>query len=257
MRILFIGDIVAKPGRNLVKEILPDLIKKENIDFVIANAENIAHGRGATLGTLEEMMQVGVNYFTGGDHIYRNKEILDGIENLPLVIPANFPESNPGKRYSLVDTGKNGNILLVNLMGRVFSNNPLDDPFKKIDEILEEVANDKIAFSMVDLHAEVTSEKYAFAHYVDGRIGAVLGTHTHVPTCDTQVLPGNTMFVTDVGMTGIIDSVLGVKKEIIINRFLTGMPEKFEWENTGTKAFRSVILDTDKNSITRSDLVLD
>ncbi len=252
MRILFIGDIVARPGRELIEELLPKIIKENKIDFVVANAENLAHGRGATKITLEAMMRAGINYFTSGDHIFWHQGFEDDIEKLPVVRPANFTPGAAGKDYEIVDAGKLGNILIFNLIGRVsFTNNLVDDPFRRADEILEETKNSDLAFSILDFHAEATSEKYALAHYLDGRIGAVIGTHTHVPTCDNLVLPRKTLYISDVGMTGAIDSVIGVKKEIIINQFLTGQHQKFEWENAGTKAFRSVLLDTERNSIER------
>ena len=256
MKILFIGDIVARPGRDTVKEVLPDILKKEEIDFCVANAENIAHGRGATVGTIEELISVGVDFFTSGDHIFWQKGFEEEIDNLPIIRPANLPPGQAGRGYEIVDTGKNGKILLMNLQGRVFLNERVDDPFRKADEILEEVEGEDIAFSIVDFHAEATSEKYAFGFYLDGRVGAILGTHTHVPTCDQRVLPRKSLYISDIGMTGIIDSVLGVEKDIIIKYFLTGRNQRFEWENTGTKAFRGVILDTRKNSIERVDQVI-
>ena len=256
MRIFFIGDIVARPGREIVVELLPKIISEEKIDIVFANGENMAHGRGATRRTIEELLACGINYFTSGDHVFWHKGFEDEIDTLPILRPANFPGDLPGEGYKLLDAGKNGNILLINLMGRTFLNERLDDPFRKLDEILEEVKGEDIGFSIVDFHAEATSEKHAFAFYADGRVGAVLGTHTHVPTCDNRVFPGGTLYVTDLGMTGIIDSVLGVKKGVILDLYLTGLNQKFEWENTGTKALRGVVLDTDKNSIERYDRIL-
>jgi len=255
MKILIIGDIVARPGRDYAKEVLPGVIKKYKVDFTVANAENIAHGRGATKKTIEELMQAGVDYFTSGDHIFWQKGFTDDLDTLPIIRPANFPSNLPGEGYAVVDAGKLGNILIINLMGRVsFQNQLVDDPFRKADEILKENEDKDIAFSIVDFHAEATSEKAALGFYLDGRVGAVVGTHTHVPTCDNRVLPKGTLYVSDIGMTGIIDSVLGVEKEIIIEQFLTGMNQKFEWENAGTKAFRSVLLDTQESSIARIDL---
>lgn len=255
MKILFIGDVVARPGRRYVQELLPDLIKKHNIDFTIANAENMAGGRGATVKTLEELMDVGVDFFTSGDHIFWQKGFEHEIDNLPIIRPANFSEKQPGVGHKVVDGGKLGNILIINLMGRLsFNNTFVSDPFKMADEILKEYESEDIEFSILDFHAEATSEKAALGFYLDGRINAVLGTHTHVPTCDQRALPNGTLFITDIGMTGVVDSVLGVEKEIIIEQFLSGMNQRFEWENTGTKAFRSVLLDTQQNSIERIDL---
>lgn len=256
MRILFIGDVVARPGREVVTQVLPKVISQEKIDFVIANAENVAHGRGATAQTLSELMQAGVNYFTSGDHIYHHKEFEQDIDSLPVVRPANLPADLGGKRYAIINAGKHGTILLINLLGRVFLNTLSDDPFRTVDAILEETKNSNIDYTLVDFHAEATSEKYALAHYLDGRVTAVVGTHTHTPTSDCMVLPNKTLYVSDIGMTGITNAVLGVKKEIIIDKFLTGLPKKFEWENTGTKAFRSVILDIEQKSIVRYDIDL-
>jgi hypothetical protein len=256
MRILFIGDIVARPGRETVKEVLPKILREEKIDFTVANAENIAHGRGATEGTLRELMDVGIDFFTSGDHIFWQKGFEDEIDSLPLIRPANLPPGQPGKGYEIVDTGKMGKVLLINLQGRVFLNERVDDPFRKADEILEEVRNEDYVYSILDFHAEASSEKYALAFYLDGRVNAIVGTHTHVPTCDGMVLPGKTLYISDIGMSGIIDSVLGVEKDIIIKYFLTGQNQRFQWENTGTKAFRGVVLDTEQNSITRIDQIL-
>lgn len=256
MRILFIGDIVARPGREAVAEILPSLVKKEKIDMVIANAENIAHGRGASESTLRELMDVGIDYFTGGDHIFWQKGFEDEIHHFPLLRPANLPGEHPGEGYVVIDTGKTGSVLLINIMGRVFLNERLDDPFRKADEILQKYEHENIVYRIIDFHAECSSEKYALAFYLDGRVDAIVGTHTHVPTCDQMALPRGTLFVSDVGMTGIIDSVLGVEKDVIIKYYLSGMNQKFIWETTGRKAFRGVILDTDRKSIERYDQIL-
>ena len=254
MKILFIGDIVAQPGREAVKEILPQVKKAHKIDFVIANAENLAHGRGATEETIHEMMSCGVNYFTGGDHLFWQRGFEEVIATLPVIRPANYPGDVPGKGYALIDVnGKK--LLIINLMGRTSfgsTNSYLDDPFTKADEILQNYA-DETVYSIIDFHAEATSEKAALAFYLDGKVSAIVGTHTHIPTCDQMVLPNGTSFITDIGMTGNIDSVLGVKKEIIIKSFLTATNQKFEWESAGRKAFRSVILDTDSKEILRCD----
>ena len=254
MKILFIGDIVARPGRGIVSKYLSGIKKEHGIDFVVANADNLAHGRGATVDTINEMLGVGVRFFTGGDHVFWHRGFEDEVDGLPILRPANLPDNNPGKGYALVDLGEKGSVLVISLMGRTFLNEHLESPFTKVDEILEEYSDNPPTAVLVDFHAEATSEKYAMGFYLDGRVDAVVGTHTHVPTCDNMVLPDGTMFVSDVGMTGIVDSVLGVKKEIIIKMFTTGRRQKFEWENTGRKAFRSVILDTDQKSIERIDI---
>ena len=253
MKILFIGDIVARPGRELVKELLPSLLKKHKVDLTIANAENIAHGRGATRGTIEELISAGIDYFTSGDHIFWQKGFEEDIDSLPVIRPANFPPGHVGKGHAVIDVGKHGKVLLINLLGRVFLNERVDDPFRAADEILLQYKDEDIAFSIVDFHAECSSEKYALGFYLDGRVGAVVGTHTHVPTCDQMVLPQKTLYLSDIGMTGIVDSVLGVEKDIIIKYYLSGLNQRFEWENTGRKAFRSVLLDTQEGTIERVD----
>src|SRR3989344_4550979 len=249
MKILIIGDIVGGPGRDAVAKVLPDILQSDTIDFVIANAENIAHGRGVTKETLKQMQDVGVDYFTSGDHLFWQKGSLDIIEGLPVIRPANYPKTVPGE-------GDKGKILLINLMGRTFLNERLDDPFSMADMILEKYKDEKSLLTLVDFHAEATSEKYALGFYLDGRVTSVTGTHTHVPTCDNRVLPKGTLFVTDVGMSGNVDSVLGVKKELIIDMYTTALNQKFEWEDSGRKVFNSVLIDTEEKSIRRIDKYL-
>lgn len=261
MKILFIGEIVAEPGRKVVKRVLPDLIKEYEIDLVLSNAENEAGGKGVTPETLEELQTSGIHYFTSGDHIYWQRGTEDIIHTLPVIRPANYPDdaTAPGVGHTLIDTGRNGKVLLINLMGRTAFGGPsayLDDPFKKADQILDLYKDENIAASIIDFHGDATSEKAVFGMYMDGKVTAVLGTHTHVPTCDNRTLPKGTMFITDVGMTGAIDSSLGVKYDIVLKMFQTARFQKFEWEDAGTKAFRSVLLDTETNSIVRIDKIL-
>jgi len=253
MKILFIGDVVGSAGRACVSEVLPTLKKERCIDFVVANADNLAHGRGATEGTIQELIDIGVDYFTGGDHLFWHRGFEDHINDLPVLRPANYPARVPGKGTVFIKNNKLS-ILLLNLMGRTFLNDRLNDPFTKADEILDQYSTEAPDFILVDFHAESTSEKATLGFYLDGRVTAVVGTHTHVPTCDTMLLPKGTMFVTDVGMSGVIDSVLGVRKEIILSLYLTAQNQKFEWENAGRRAFRSVLLDSDKKCIERIDL---
>ncbi len=260
MKILYIGEIVAKLGRKAVKEVLPSLISGDSIDLVVANAENLAHGRGANRETLEEMIAAGVSYFTGGDHIFWHKDFEDYANEMPLVCPANFPEPSPGKTYGIVETTR-GKVVLLNLMGRTFLNENLDSPFQKIDYLLNSVLptqgiDAQKDFILVDFHAEASSEKLAFAYYVDGRVGAVVGSHTHIPTADGQILPKGTYFISDAGMTGSADSVLGVKTDIILNKYLTGRNQKFEWEEQGRAWFRSVLIDTQAKQISRIDRLI-
>lgn len=259
MKILYIGDIVAGPGRRLVKRVLPQLIRQHGIDLVIANAENLSGGRGVTPEKVQELIEIGVDYFTSGDHIYWGKDAEDFLEELPVLVPANYPYINPGKRDVLIE--KNGkSILLFNLMGRTgFSSitSYLDDPFSTADAILTKYTEKRPDYILVDFHADSTSEKLAMGYYLDGRVTGIVGTHTHVPTCDEMRLPKGTLYVTDIGMTGVVDSVLGVKKDIILNLFKTARNQRFEWESTGRKAFRSVLLDTDSGTITRLDQVFE
>lgn len=259
MKIIYIGDIVAEPGRKAVKEFLPQLIKDVSPDLVLANAENLAQGRGITPDTIKEMQDAGVNYFTSGDHVFWQKNTNDIIDNLPVLRPANYPGNTAGSGYTLVDLGRLGNVLLINVMGRTSFGGPysyLEDPFRTVDKILEDTKSDNIVLRIIDFHAEATSEKYAFAFYFDGRVDIIVGTHTHVPTCDHRILPKGTAYVTDIGMTGNVDSVLGVKTEIIQKLMLTAQNQRFEWETTGKMALRSVIIDTSENTIERYDKYL-
>jgi len=256
MKILFVGEIVAKPGREIVSKFLPEIIKTNKVDLVFANAENLSGGRGVTEEKLDQMKLVGVDYFTSGEHIFWEKGTEDIIDKLPILRPANYPLGTPGEGYKIIDAGKNGQVLLINLMGVTSysgKNAFLDNPFAKVDEILEETKDQEFVAKIVDFHAEATSEKYSMGFYLDGRVDAVVGTHTHVPTCDNYVLPKGTLYVTDVGMCGAVDSSLGVKADITIKMFKTAMNQRFEWESAGRKAFRSVLLDLEAKSIVRID----
>ncbi len=251
MKILFIGDIVGKPGREAVKKSLAS-VNKSDFDFIIANCENLAHGRGITLETLREMQECGIDFFTGGDHLFWNEEYAMNADNLPVVRPCNYPELVWGKTHEILTSKSGKRLLVINALGRTFLNERVNDPFAAVETILN--ANyGNYDYSLVDFHAEASSEKMAFTFYFDGKISAVVGTHTHIPTCDGRVMPEGTIFISDVGMNGNIDSVLGVKKEIIIKLYTTGLNQRFEWENTGKKAFRSVIINLENKSITRFD----
>ncbi|NLU49018.1 MAG: TIGR00282 family metallophosphoesterase [Syntrophomonadaceae bacterium] len=223
MKVLVIGDIVGKPGRKAVQNLLPRIVKEHAVEFVIANAENAAGGKGVTGSVKDELLGAGVDVLTSGNHVWDNKAVFECIDDEPrLVRPANYPGECPGQGYHTYVSGGGARITVINLSGRVFMQN-LDCPFREIDRILDEVqaASDVI---IVDFHAEATSEKQAFAWYVDGRVSAVVGTHTHVQTSDERILPQGTAYITDVGMTGAIDSVLGMVKEEAISKFLTQRP---------------------------------
>jgi metallophosphoesterase (TIGR00282 family) len=248
VRILFIGDIFGRPGRHIVKERLPELVKKHAIDLVIANGENSAAGFGITPPLAEELFELGIEVLTSGNHIWDKREILDyfrmsnGGPNSParrLLRPANYPVGMPG--WGLYQ-GMKGKIpyAVINLQGRVFMSSN-DDPFRAADQLLKDVTA-KIV--LVDIHAEATSEKMSLGWYLDGRVTAVLGTHTHIPTADERVLPKGTAYITDVGMTGPYDSVIGVKKELIIEKFLTNMPMRFE-PATGDVRLCAVVIECD------------
>ncbi len=249
MKILFFGDIIGKIGRQAIKKVLPELRKKYEPDLVIANVENLAHGKGVTEKTLKEMMEVNIDAFTSGNHIINKgdyKKILED-KNYPLVRPANYPPNVPGRQYLKI-RHKNKNVYIINLIGRVFFKENFDCPFRKFDELYKLLKLKKNDIIIVDFHAEATSEKNAFGFYVDGRASAVLGTHTHIPTADEKILAGGTGYITDVGMTGPLDSVLGVKKEGILKTFLTQIGNKHEMIETGKVVINAVIVEIDKKN---------
>ena len=258
MKILFIGDIVAKPGRTAVKEILPDLIEEEKIDLVVANIENLAHGKGATQKTVEEIREAGVDIMTSGNHIWFREEFVDVLNNDPTILrPANYPADAPGFGFTHAKVGKQ-KVLIINILGRLWMNEPLDEPYRTVDTILlDQVEKEKPNVILVDYHAEATSEKAALAWFLDGKATVVVGTHTHVPSADAQILPKGTAFVTDVGMSGALHSVLGVEPSIIIKRQKDPQPIRFEWVETGPKVFRSVLIETKRNGRAKSIRRLD
>ena len=230
INILFIGDINGRPGRNAVKQLVPNLNSEKKIDFVIANGENSAGGFGITKDVFDDLMAARINCVTMGNHIWDKKDSMGLIDSEKRIIkPANMPPGTPGNPYGIFSIDKNGievKIGVINLIGRVFMS-PMDCPFRTADKIADEIRKTtNIIF--VDMHAEATSEKMALGHYLDGKVTAVVGTHTHVQTSDERVLAGGTGYMTDAGMTGSFDSVIGIKKEIIIKKFLTGIPDKYE-----------------------------
>ena len=251
MKILFIGDIFGRPGRIIVKDRLPEIRRQHAVDLVIANCENAAAGFGITPPLAEELFDLGIDVMTTGNHVWDKREIIeyfqmaDGNPHSParrLLRPANFSQGLPG--WGVYEGQKNGvDYAVVNLQGRVFMGSS-DDPFRYVDRLLEQIKS-KIVF--VDFHAEATSEKVAFGWYLDGRVTAVVGTHTHIPTADETVLPKGTAYITDVGMTGPYDSVIGVKKELVIDRFLSGMPARFEAAN-GDVRLSAVVVDCDDHT---------
>ena len=252
MKILMVGDVFGEPGRAAVKKLLPKLRQQHAIDLVVVNVENAAAGFGVTPQIAREVLDQGADVMTSGNHIWDKKEIVEYItkENL-LLRPANFPAGTPGVGHVTVKAGPH-RVAVVNLMGRVFMS-AIDCPFRKADEVLNELTKETRVV-LVDMHAEATSESVAMGWYLDGRVSAVVGTHRHVQTADERVLPGGTAYITDLGMTGPIDSVIGVDKDLILQRFLTQMPVRFEAAK-GPAALHGVVITVDPETGRASDIV--
>ncbi len=227
MIILFIGDIFGQPGRDMLTASMPSLRDRYRPDFIVANGENAAAGRGITFATADDIFRAGVDVITMGNHTWSRKEILNMIDaNSRLVRPANYPRGVPGRGRTVVE--KNGmRLCVINLMGRVYMDVLLDDPFQTADRELQAMKGQADAI-LIDFHAEATSEKLALAMYTDGRAAAVIGTHTHVQTADNRILPKGTAFISDVGMTGPADGIIGVDAKIVLKKFTTSMPVQFE-----------------------------
>jgi len=246
LNILFLGDIVGKPGRQIVREYLSRLQREENITFTIANAENAAGGRGLTETVKDELLSAGIDVLTMGNHVWDNKDIYNFIDDEPrLIRPANYPEPCPGQGYNIYTAGVNEKIAVINLCGRVFLPS-LDCPFKVAAEIVKGIKANA-DYIIVDFHAEATSEKAALAYYLDGQVSAVLGTHTHVQTADETILPGGTAFITDLGMTGPQNSILGMESSLVIEKFINQRPVRFEVAK-GPAQLQGVVLQMDENS---------
>lgn len=228
MRILCIGDVVGKAGCEFLRSKLPALKKVKGIDMTICNGENASDGNGITPSSAEYIFDSGVDVITLGNHTFRRKEMYSYLDRHPYIVrPANFPESStPGKGYCIYDMGRI-TVAVINIMGNTFMDNVLDCPFRKMDEILDKISDCRI--KIVDFHAEATGEKRAMGYYLDGKVSAFFGTHTHVQTSDTEILPNGTGYITDVGMTGPVHSVLGVKPEIIISKLRNKLPERFDF----------------------------
>jgi len=246
IKVLFFGDIVGKPGRKAMAKVLPELKKQLKPDLTVANAENLAHGIGVTKKTLQEGLNLGIDFYTSGNHIWGKPEVYEIFQDLeiPIIRPANYPDSSPGLGQKLLNIGTKS-ILVVNLNGRVFMEEQLDCPFRKIDEILKNYKDTDLSAIIVDFHAEATSEKVALGWYVDGRVSAVLCTHTHIPTCDQTILPNGTAYVSDIGMVGAKESVIGVDKDVVIERFLTQRPISFEIPDSKACVVNAVYLEID------------
>ena len=246
MKVLFIGDIVGEPGRKALTAGIPKIIERLKVDFIIANAENAAGGFGITKAVGEELFSLGINVLTSGNHIWDKKEAVSYISGeRKLLRPANYPESVPGNGSIVLDTDIEGKIAVLNISGRVFMSH-MDCPFRTSKREIQRL-KEQTNIIIVDFHAEATSEKSAFGWFLDGEVSAVIGTHTHVQTADETILPGGTAFITDVGMTGPTDSIIGIKKGLIIERFITSMPLRFETAK-GPSVLSAVVVDIDSKT---------
>ncbi|MCL6580670.1 MAG: TIGR00282 family metallophosphoesterase [Firmicutes bacterium] len=247
MRVLAIGDIVGRPGRRILASRLPGLRKELDVDFVVANAENAAGGVGITADIGQELLDLGIDLLTMGNHAWGKREAYEFLDNEPRIIrPANYPDGAPGRGWTVVRSRSGVPVGVGNLGGRVFFLSGLDCPFRTALTMVEELSR-TAKIILVDFHAEATSEKVAMGHHLDGRVSAVFGTHTHVQTADARVLPGGTAYITDLGMTGPVDSVIGIKKDIVIERFLTQLPSRFEVA-TGPAVLCGALFDIDESS---------
>ncbi len=241
MLILAIGDIIGKPGRQAVSKLLPGLREQYGLDLIVANGENVAGGLGLTPTTASDLLDAGVDVITSGNHIWAQKEIIPYLDSeMSVLRPFNYPPGVPGKGYLV-----KGRALVVNLIGRTFIGN-FDCPFRAMDQLLTELKH-RPPVIIVDFHAEATSEKMALGRYLDGRVSAVLGTHTHVGTIDAQLLPQGTAYVTDIGMTGPINSVIGDDTEAVLQRFLTALPHRLS-VGQGKTMFNAVLVRADDNN---------
>ncbi len=245
IKVLFIGDICGKPGRETAARLIPEIKKKEGIDVVITNIENSAHGRGATVSTVNELMAAGVDFMTAGNHIWRHpdfEELLSG--DYPIIRGLNYPEDVPGKGFGEIDLGKKGKLLVITVIGWAFMNErTITEPFRSLDHFLSNIDRNRYAGILVEFHAETTSEKVSAGLYFDGRISGLVGTHTHVPTADERLLPKGSCYITDVGMVGAMNSALWVKNEIVVQQNMYPYSPRYEIEEEGPVRFDAVIME--------------
>jgi len=251
IKILFLGDIVGRPGRTIIKELIPVLVAEHDIDVVVANGENSAGGTGIDPNTAGDMFASGVNIITTGNHVWKRKDIFDYIKlnQTRIIRPLNYPPGVAGAGSTRIIINKNGKdttIWVVNLHGRTFIDEVLDCPFRVAEKFVQ--GRDSNEIILVDFHAEATSEKGAMGWFLDGKVTAVIGTHTHVQTADERILPQGTAFISDAGMCGAIDSILGVEVEPIVSSFLTGLPVRFEVPNKGEAMLNGVVIECDENT---------
>jgi len=256
LKILMVGDVVGRTGRYFFMEQTPELRQAKKIDVVVVNGENAAHGKGLTPSIFSDLIKGGADVVTSGNHIWDNPKVLEIIDTEPFLLrPANYPEDTPGRGFCIFPVGRK-KIGVINLAGRTFMQPQLDDPFRLTEKILRLMRKDCDVI-LVDFHAEATSEKLAFANYFDGQVTAVVGTHTHVQTADEKILPKGTAYITDLGMVGAANSILGMTVEPVIKRFLTGRPSKFEVAE-GAAVYCAVLIDIDdkKNKPTKIERIL-
>jgi metallophosphoesterase (TIGR00282 family) len=253
MKLLFIGDIVGRPGRDLVRRHVRALAASLDADLVIANGENAAGGAGITRENMYEILGAGVDVITTGNHVWDKRETLEFIVNEPrLIRPANYPAGTPGAGSCVVDARNGVRVGVINAMGRVFLH-AIDDPFRAADREIARVKEDGAQVIFIDFHAETTSEKLAFSYYVDGRVAAVIGTHTHVQTADERILAGGTACLSDAGMTGPHDGVIGMDRDAVIARFMSGLPGRFETAS-GDPRLNGVLVTVDEHSASATHL---
>jgi metallophosphoesterase (TIGR00282 family) len=257
MRLLFVGDIFGKPGREALLRWLPGFVDERDVDFVVVNGENAANGAGITSKIAERLLAGGVDVITTGNHVWRQKEVFGFLTTDERIVrPANYPAGAPGRGLTVRPTADGEEVAVINLAGELFLNSGLS-PFRIVDRLVED-AQQLADTILVDLHAEATSEKVAMGHYLDGRVTVVVGTHTHVQTSDARVLPGGTAYITDVGMTGPRDSVIGVRTDVILRRFTTELPQQFEVAE-GPVRLDAVVVDAEggrATAIEALDLIL-
>ncbi|MDN5301647.1 MAG: 2,3-cyclic-nucleotide 2-phosphodiesterase [Thermoanaerobacteraceae bacterium] len=246
MILMMIGDIVGRPGRTILREKLPLLRKEYEVDFVIANGENAAGGNGITQKIAQELFISGIDFLTMGNHIWDNKDVFNFIEEeARMVRPANYPSGTPGRGYQVIKIESGISIGIINISGRTFMN-ALDCPFRTADAIIDKIKN-STSIVIVDFHAEATSEKIAMGWYLDGRATLVAGTHTHVQTADERILPNGTAYITDLGMTGPMNSILGIEKETVIKKFISQLPVRFEVAK-GPSQINGIIVEIDEQT---------
>lgn len=247
MKLLYLGDVMGRPGRQTIKKLLPELRAGHGVDFVIAQGENLSSGRGMQIKATEDMLAAGIDFFTGGDWTLHREEIYPWLEDprKPVIRPANYPEGTPGRGYKIADT-PHGRILIASLLGQTVGYRApenLQNPLVTIDRILEDTKNEQLVARIVNFHGDFSSEKLVIGQYLDGRVSAVIGDHWHVPTADAQLFPSGTAHITDVGMVGSRDSSLGIKTSVIVQRWLNGDRSRNELETEGTMQLCGLLMD--------------